>query len=79
MLVRTLFEGMALFSSNTHNYGDLVEGEELNVTESVRERLMVTLKYIENRGSTNQTWRVYEHRKLGWVDAPILLTATRVK
>mmetsp|Transcript_26229 Transcript_26229/g.72374 ORF Transcript_26229/g.72374 Transcript_26229/m.72374 type:complete len:470 (+) Transcript_26229:147-1556(+) len=26
-----------------------------------------------------RTWRVHEHRKLGWTDAPILLTAVRIK
>ena len=79
-VVRAFLEGLALFSSQTRSYTDYVQTlESCCVNESLRERLRVTLQHVREEGGRQQTWRVHEHKKLGWVDAPILLTATRIK
>lgn len=75
--VRILLQGLALFTSNTHSFVDFVTNSEID--NGVRELLLLTLKHIRSTGSTSQTWRVHEHRKLGWIDAPTLYTATRIK
>lgn len=47
--------------------------------EYLRQLLSNTLEQVLESGGMKQTWRVYEHRKIGWTDAPILVTATRIK
>jgi len=82
-VVRAFLEGLALFSSNTHSFETYVtelDGANDYLDEERREELLVALRRVRyESGSAEPTWRVHEHRKLGWVDAPILLTATRIK
>jgi hypothetical protein len=79
-VVRAFLEGLALFSSQTQSYMEYVQSlDDGVVKDSLRERLRVTLQHVREEGGRQQTWRVHEHKKLGWVDAPILLTATRIK
>jgi hypothetical protein len=75
--VRAFLEGLALFSSVTHDWEAFVD--ELDCGDALRERLSVTLRHVLEEGGSTQTWRVHEHKKLGWVKAPTLLTATRIK
>ena len=86
VVVRAFMEGLALFSSQTMSYEthlqNLCSSHQINETWS--EQLRVTLQHVWEKSSSDSqqqhpTWRVHEHRKLGWVDAPILLTATRIK
>lgn len=46
---------------------------------NLRAQLIRCLEHVWDQGDAQQTWRVHENRKLGWTDAPILLTATRIK
>jgi Putative rRNA methylase len=80
LAVHAFLEGLALFSSDTISWETYI----LNLSPEsysldLRERLLATLRYVFDEGGREQTWRVHEHKKLGWVDAPILLTATRIK
>jgi hypothetical protein len=75
--VHTFLEGLALFSSTQTNWEVFIDG--LECSESVRLLLKTTLQRVKQTGDVHQTWRVHEHRKMGWIDAPILLTATRIK
>ena len=73
--VRALFRGLALYSSRTLDWRDVV-GE---TKQELQEQLRVTLNYIYEQNGGKQTWRVYEHHKIGWEQAPILITAMRIK
>jgi hypothetical protein len=75
--VHAFLEGLALFSSTQTNWEVFIDG--LECSESVRELLKTTLQRVRHTGDVHQTWRVHEHKKMGWIDAPILLTATRIK
>ena len=75
--VRSFLEGLALFTSVTQSWETYVQ--HLDCSAALHERLAVTLQHVLEEGGSKQTWRVHEHKKLGWVDAPILLTATRIK
>jgi len=48
-------------------------------TVELRRLLLDTLGRVMEGEGSKQTWRVFEHRKIGWTDAPILVTATRIK
>lgn len=76
--VRTFLEGLALFSSVTHDWETHVQTKPVYGSQ-LGERLIGTLRHVRENGVLGQTWRVHEHKKLGWIDAPILLTATRIK
>ena len=76
--VRAFLEGLALFSSSTMSWESYVESE-LDCSDALRERLADALRRVLDHGGRKQTWRVHEHKKLGWVDSPILLTAIRIK
>lgn len=76
--VRAFFEGLALFSCST----DTVSWQDpaLNLAaDDVVQHILCALRNVLNAVGAQQTWRVHEHRKLGWIDAPVLLTATRIK
>ena len=77
--VRAFLEGLALFSSVTVSWETHV-WNDLECPVHLRERLAAALRRVleEGPGGRKQKWRVYEHKKLGWIDAPILLTATRI-
>jgi hypothetical protein len=75
--VHAFLEGLALFTSEQLSWETFIDG--LDCSESLRDRLKVTLQHVRQEGDAYQTWRVHEHKKIGWIDAPILLTATRIK
>jgi hypothetical protein len=75
--VHAFLEGLALFTSASMNWEVFID--DLDCSESVRELLKTTLQRVKQTGDDHQTWRVHEHKKIGWIDAPILLTATRIK
>jgi Putative rRNA methylase len=85
--VHVFLEGLALFSSKTDDWQEFVSTsysssfsmETHRQQESVRRLILETLTRVKKEGPTNQTWRVHEYKKLGWRDAPILLTASRIK
>jgi hypothetical protein len=73
--VHAFLEGLALFSSITQSWEIFVDDlNDASCSEDLRERLKVTLRYVQDEGGLKQTWRVHENKKLGWVDAHILLT-----
>jgi Putative rRNA methylase len=45
----------------------------------IRKTLLESLQQVKRNGCMNQGWRVHEHCKLGWVNAPVLYTATRIR
>jgi Putative rRNA methylase len=76
-VVRAFVTGLALLSSrtvdwSTHTY--------LEADSHWNQRVLDQLHHvIQHYGSRQQVkWRVHEHKKLGWVDAPTLFTATRI-
>jgi hypothetical protein len=70
--VRAFFEGLALFSSDTTDWN---EGFSLKQQAVVQTALESVWKGI----GRNQKWRVQETKKLGWMDSPVLVTATRIQ
>jgi Putative rRNA methylase len=78
--IRAFLEGLALFSSNTESWEYFVDNLNYpSCNDNIRDRIKTTLRHVLEEGTASQTWRVHEHKKLGWIDAPILLTATRIK
>ncbi|KAL7577741.1 hypothetical protein ACA910_010504 [Epithemia clementina (nom. ined.)] len=88
--VRVFMEGLALFSSNTQDWKEYVDTVALDASTIVataadvkqpdpRQLIRDALVRVRQEGPYQQTWRVHEYRKLGWTDAPILLTAVRIK
>ena len=82
--VHVFLEGLALFTSNTHDWREFVSTSKAPATvhekeSRIRELILQALERVWQRGPSKQTWRVHEHRKLGWMDAPILLYAVRIK
>lgn len=97
-VIRTFAEGLALFSSRTHDWRmvevppakntnrdpnaydqpleDVVDDDR---EERWSELVHSKLQSVWDRLGPDQTWRVHEYKKLGWVDAPILITAVRIK
>jgi hypothetical protein len=75
--VHAFLEGLALFTSTSMNWEVFID--DLDCSESVQLLLKTTLQRVRQTGDKHQTWRVHEHKKMGWIDAPILLTATRIK
>lgn len=89
-VVRAFLHGLALFSSVTTDFETFVLGLDdkyfccdplvaAERAEYLRQMLLEALGSVLGKGGRKQTWRVYEHRKIGWTDAPILATATRIK
>lgn len=90
-VVRAFVTGLALFSSRTTNWTKHryiqedfdkaveVEVEGVNWNERVLECLHQVYESALYSTTGTPTWRVHEHRKLGWTDAPALLTAIRLK
>lgn len=78
--VHAFLEGLAIFSSNAISCSDYLNSlaKEPWCNERLHARLSVALESVLTSGGRGQKWRVHEHRKLGWIDAPILLTATRI-
>jgi hypothetical protein len=74
-VVSAFMTGLALFSSRTVDWTNHTY-LATDWNQDVLDRLHQVREYY---GKHPITWRVHEHRKLGWLDAPTLLTATRVK
>ena len=81
--VRAFFECMALLSSSMQTWEDYLDHMECDECcekdTVVKELIRGAVQQVVNRGTPSQTWRVSEHRKLGFIKAPILLTAMRIK
>ena len=75
--VRALLECMALLSSRTRKWQDFLK--ELECSNDIKELVQKEMERAVQLGDPQQTWRVSEHNKLGMDQAPILLTATRIK
>ena len=84
-VVKGFLEGLALLSSKTQNWRHYVDNLEVRNTSSLKQNedwrgvLARSLERVSEFRGQGTTWRVYEHRKLGWVDAPTLYTAIRIK
>lgn len=84
--VQAFVEGLALYSSQSHDWREFLvkpdriryaslEGDQGKIRGEIRQRL----RYIHDELGARQCWRVHVHEKLGWVNAPRLLTAARVR
>ena len=77
-------EGLALFSSQSHDWRDFLLDHDptryaaLGDTE-IRCGIRQRLQHIHEELGARQCWRVHVHEKLGWVNAPRLLTAIRIR
>lgn len=82
--VQAFVEGLALFSSQSQDWRDfLIDADPVRypilVDEAVRCEIRQHLHYVNEELGRRQCWRVHVHEKLGWLNAPRLLTATRVR
>jgi hypothetical protein len=76
--VRTFLRGLAWYSSHSHDWRQVgEEGDDLEGHH--RQTILEHLQRIYLHNGAHQTWRVYEHVKIGWDNAPILVTAMRLK
>ena len=79
--VHVFLEGLALFTSVSDDWREYVRTVDIPAsvkereTVDTREIVLESLEKIWGNRTAKETWRVHEHRKLGWIDAPILLTA----
>ncbi|GKY99290.1 hypothetical protein MPSEU_000884100 [Mayamaea pseudoterrestris] len=71
-------ECLALLTSNTQDWNEYIESLS-QLDSGQKDSLRKAVEYVQQSGPPRQTWRVYQHAKVGWTDAPILLTATRIK
>jgi Putative rRNA methylase len=91
--VRIFVEALALFSSTQRSWEEFIQSEETfegmrrslrlspdsSEEAGIRKTLLESLQQVKRNGCMNQGWRVHEHCKLGWVNAPVLYTATRIR
>ena len=82
--VQAFVEGLALYSSQSLDWRDfLVEPDPVRYSalqeDDLRREIRQRLQYIHEELGARQCWRVHVHEKLGWQNAPRLLTATRVR
>jgi Putative rRNA methylase len=79
--VRAFMEGLALFSSATQSWSEYIQNVAFDGSSATPQILLDQLEaalrevYEDDR---KKKWRVTEHKKLGRLDAPILLTAVRI-
>lgn len=85
LAVNTLFESLAALTANQTDWRDCVaslapdsmpEGDSMI---SVKEAVTTAVYRIIEEGDPNQTWRAMEHKTMGRVLSPMLLTLTRIK
>ena len=76
--VSAFLEGLALLTSTTRDWTDFMDSL-LDMDIEQRQSLHHAVQQVQKTGRPSQTWRVHQHAKIGWTDAPILLTATRIK
>ena len=82
--VRAFFECMSLLSSKVQSWEEFLshlefaQDKEID-TVYVKKLVRDAMHQVIERGTPSQTWRVSEHRKLGFIKAPILLSAVRIK
>lgn len=86
--VQAFCQGLALFSSQTHDWRRMFDDEAANdsvlslsplLAPPIRQQLRNNLETVLKTLGRNTTWRAQEYKKMGWVDAPILITAFRIK
>ncbi|KAL3938924.1 MAG: hypothetical protein SGBAC_006267 [Bacillariaceae sp.] len=80
LAVRVLLECLALLSSNVQTWRDFLDNDESpgsQLSKETVDMIVVAMERIASEGESKQTFRVSEHRKLGMVTAPILLTVIK--
>mmetsp|Transcript_5051 Transcript_5051/g.7304 ORF Transcript_5051/g.7304 Transcript_5051/m.7304 type:complete len:503 (+) Transcript_5051:75-1583(+) len=85
--VRTLLECLALLSSKTIDYNQLLESleheshpeEKRCNLKKIKEVVTEAMARIVDEGGQDQAWRVMDHKMMGRPFSPILLTAIRIK
>lgn len=76
-VVQAFVTGLALLSSRTVDWSTHTYLEaDSHWNQRVLDQLHQVIQHYGNRQQVK--WRVHEHKKLGWVDAPTLFTATRI-
>lgn len=77
LVVRAFVTGLALLSSRTVDWSTHIYLEADSLwNQRVLDQLHQVVQHYS--GQQQVKWRVNEHKKLGWVDAPTLFTATRI-
>jgi hypothetical protein len=79
--VRLLMECLALRSSKTRTWQGAISSlvNDDSSSGSIATHVKQAMGRIVSQGPPDQTWRVTQHDKLGMDQAPILITATRIK
>jgi hypothetical protein len=80
--VRALLEASVLMTNKRgqkwYEYVDQLDCS-LDLKELLGKELRRMASHYEQSGNTSRTFRVTEHKKIGLVQAPVLMTATRIK
>jgi hypothetical protein len=85
LATNALFEALAALTSNQTDWRDCLETlgpdpiPEEDSMLSVKEAVTKAMHRIIEEGDPNQTWRAMEHRMMGRILSPMLLTLTRIK
>jgi Putative rRNA methylase len=78
-VVRAFVTGLALLSSRTVDWSTHTYLEtDSHWNQRILDQLHQVIQHYEYGGQQPVKWRVHENKKLGWVDAPTLFTATRI-
>jgi Putative rRNA methylase len=78
-VVRAFVTGLALLSSRTVDWSTHTYLEtDSHWNQRILDQLHQVIQHYEYGGQQPVKWRVHEHTKLGWADAPTLFTATRI-
>ncbi|KAG7337940.1 rRNA methylase [Nitzschia inconspicua] len=80
---RTWQEAISSFvmasSNNSNSHNDRANNHSPNNIDDIAHHVTQAMQRVITNGPPNQTWRVSKHEKLGMDQAPVLLTATRIK
>ncbi|KAG7348615.1 rRNA methylase [Nitzschia inconspicua] len=66
-------------NNNNNNNIDQSNNHSPNHNDDIAHHVTQAMQRVITNGPPNQTWRVSKHEKLGMDQAPVLLTATRIK
>lgn len=80
--VQAFVEGLALYSSRSQDWREFLAHDDdryPSLDEATREAVRQQLAGIFYELGARQCWRVHLHEKLGWIQAPRLFTATRIR
>lgn len=85
LAANALFEALAALTSNQTDWRSCLDSlgpdpiPEGDSVFSVKEAVTTAMNRIIEEGDPNQTWRAMEHRMMGRILSPMLLTLTRIK